>query len=399
MALRLCKLRGFSGIRSIANVRFSNVRAGSLRSFSSETKEFEIARPFLLHKIEHGPDLNVSISKDEFVGMLRQMIKYRRMEIVADNLYKARDIRGFCHLYDGQEAIITGMRAVMKKEDSCITAYRDHCHQVAFGDTSARVIAELMGKAGGSTKGKGGSMHMYYPPGRFYGGNGIVGAQVPIGAGLALAHKTLKDGGVSLAVYGDGAANQGQIFEAANMAALLKLPVVFVCENNEYGMGTSVKRAAASTAFYTRGDYVPGIWVDGMDVLACKQGFHFAIEWCRSGKGPIFLEANTYRYHGHSMSDPGVSYRAKQEIDEVRATRDCIESVKQRLSSVGWATDADFKVWEKESKKEVEADVEFARASPFPSAGDLWADIVQGPSPPFIRAVEYPSSIKNPSAS
>ncbi len=270
--------------------------------------------------------------------------------------------------------------------------------QVAFGDTTARVIAELMAKRGGSTNGKGGSMHMYYPKGHFYGGNGIVGAQVPIGAGLALAHKYKKDAGVSLAFYGDGAANQGQIFEAANMAALWKLPIVFVCENNEYGMGTSIKRAAASTAFYTRGDYVPGIWIDGMDVLACKKGFDFAIDHCRSGKGPIFLEANTYRYHGHSMSDPGVSYRARAEIDEVRATRDCIDNVKNKLLKQGWATEADFKALDKEAKALLEKDVEYAKASPFPPLSDLWTDIYSGEPPGFVRACEYPSSVKSATA-
>jgi len=221
---------------------------------------------------------------------------------------------------------------------------------------------------------------------------------VPVGAGIALAHKYKKDGGVCVAKYGDGAANQGQIFEAANMAALWKLPVIFVCENNEYGMGTAIKRAAASTAFYTRGDYVPGIWLDGMDVLACKKGFAFALEWCRSGKGPIFLEANTYRYHGHSMSDPGVSYRAKAEIDEVRATRDCIENVKGRILKAGWASEADFKIMEKDAKKAIDSDVEFAKQSPFPPLNELWADIYTDAPPPFIRAVEYPASIKNASA-
>jgi len=212
---------------------------------------------------------------------------------------------------------------------------------------------------------------------------------------LAFAHKYRKDNGVSLAFFGDGAANQGQIYEAANMAALWKLPLVFVCENNKYGMGTAIERAAASTDFYTRGDYVPGIWVDGLDVLATRAGFSFAIEHARSGKGPIFLEANTYRYHGHSMSDPGISYRRREEVEEMRANSDCIELVKNRLLKSGWATEAELKAVDKEAKAQVEKDVEFARKSPFPPLEELQHDVYADAPPPFIRAVEYPKSIVN----
>jgi len=367
------------------------------RSFGSqkESAVFTFTRDFKAY-LTKAPENKLEASKDELLEYFKSMAFFRRLEIVADTLYKQRAIRGFCHLYDGQEACIVGMEAALKKTDSVITAYRDHCHQVSRGDTPGHMMAELLGKSTGSSHGKGGSMHLYYPPGHFYGGNGIVGAQVPIGAGLAFAHKYKGDGGLAVTAYGDGAANQGQIFEAANMAALWKLPLILVCENNQYGMGTSVGRASSNPDFYNKGAslLIPGLWVDGMDVLAVKKGFAFAAEHCRSGKGPIFLELNTYRYHGHSMSDPGVSYRTREEVAAIRSDRDCVDLVKNRLLENKWATAADIKAVDKEIRRAVDEAVEFAQKSPVPKPEELYTDVYKGDPPPFIRAVDLEDSVK-----
>jgi len=256
------------------------------------------------------------------------------------------------------------------------------------------VLAELMGKTTGSSKGKGGSMHLYYPKGKFYGGNGIVGAQIPLGAGLAFAHKYRKDGRLAVTMYGDGAANQGQLFEAANMAALWKLPLILVCENNNYGMGTASSRAAANPNFYTRVDYIPGLWVDGMDVLATKKGFQFAAEHART-KGPILLEMQTYRYHGHSMSDPGISYRSRDEVNKVRAERDCIESLRQKILKHKMATEEELKQIESDVKKKLDAETEQAKLQKDPPLSDVISDIYVDAQPPFIRHVEYSQSVKS----
>jgi len=356
--------------------------------------KYALLRPYRAHKLD-APDNFVWTTKSEMLKHLRTMVYYRRLELQADDLYKAKKIRGFCHLYDGQEAIVTGMEASLKRTDSVITAYRDHCHQVGRGDTGTSVFAELMGRSAGCSRGKGGSMHMYFPKNNFYGGNGIVGAQVPLGAGVAFSHKYKKDGGVCVAAYGDGAANQGQIFEAANMAALWKLPVIFLCENNNYGMGTSSKRAAASTDFYTRGDYVPGLWLDGMDVLASQKGFAFAADWCRAGKGPIFVEANTYRYHGHSMSDPGLIYRAREEVATIRAQRDPIDLIVNRLKAAGFATEAEIKAMQTEVRAQVEKEAADAELSPELPTSELYADVYRDGPPPFIRAPDPARSVVN----
>ena len=263
------------------------------------------------------------------MGYHRTMYLMRRMEIAADNEYKQRSIRGFCHLYDGQEAVAMGVQSALDAEDDWITTYRCHCAALVRGDTPEMILAELFGRATGAAAGKGGSMHMYNSEKNFWGGAAIVGAQVPIGAGLAFSHKYKHDQagggdgpmGCAVTMYGDGSANQGQCWEAANMAALWKLPTIFMCENNEYGMGTSTKRSSFITEYYKQGNKIPGIQCDGMDVLAVRDAVAFAKAHCGAGNGPIYMEMKTYRYHGHSMSDPGITYVFSLRADSCFATR------------------------------------------------------------------------------
>merc|ERR1712159_381652 len=282
---------------------------------ASGSATFDVT-PFDLHKFETGPsNENLTLEAKDGIRYYKQMQTIRRMELKADQLYKQKIIRGFCHLYDGQEAIAVGMEAALKQGDSVITSYRAHGWTYTRGAKPRAILAELFGREMGCAQGKGGSMHMFARD--FYGGNGIVGAQVPLGAGVAFAHKYKKQGNVCVSLFGDGAANQGQNFEAYNIAKLWKLPVIFVCENNQYGMGTSNDRSSASTEYFSRGDYIPGIRVDGMDVLAVKEATAFAREYALE-HGPVMMEMKTYRYHGHSMSDPGTSYRTRDEIKAVR---------------------------------------------------------------------------------
>jgi len=281
------------------------------------------------------------------------------------------------------------MEAALTLDDHVITAYRDHGHAISRGDTPKRVLAELCGKVTGCSRGKGGSMHMYKADANFYGGNGIVGAQVPVGAGLAFAAKTLGTGRVSVSLYGDGAANQGQVFEAFNMAYLWKLPAIFVCENNKYGMGTEAFRSSASTDYYSRGDYIPGIKLDGMDVLAVKAASVYSVEYVKK-HGPIVLEMETYRYLGHSMSDPGTSYRTQEEIAETRKSRDPISQVRERLLVNGIASKDEIAAINKEVKTEVDDAVQFAIDSPYPELGELYTNVFKEKVP--IRGVELANS-------
>ncbi|MEM7711711.1 MAG: pyruvate dehydrogenase (acetyl-transferring) E1 component subunit alpha [Pseudomonadota bacterium] len=315
--------------------------------------------------------------KDELLGYYRDMLLIRRFEERAGQLYGMGQIAGFCHLYIGQEAVVTGCKAVMEEGDQMITGYRAHGHSLACGMTPEDVMAELTGRAAGCSKGKGGSMHMFSAEKRFYGGHGIVGAQVPIGAGLAFANKYQENGAVSLAFFGDGASNQGQVYEAFNMAKLWDLPVVFIIENNQYAMGTSVERASAETELHKRGISfeIEGHLVDGMNVLEVRDMAKMALDHARSGKGPIILEMKTYRYRGHSMSDPA-KYRTRDEVTKTREESDPIEAVKARLLKEKWADEDVLKQIDKEIKDTVKAAAEFAVETPEPDASELWTDVL-----------------------
>jgi len=341
---------------------------------------------FRAHNTE-APSLDVEVTKDGLLKMYKEMATMRRMEQSSDGLCKSKLIRGFCHLAIGQEAVAVGLESSITKEDMVITAYRCHPFAVLRGGTIAGVVGELLGRQAGMSKGKGGSMHIFTP--RFFGGNGIVGAQVPLGAGIAFAMKYLERPSATFALYGDGASNQGQVFEAFNMAKLWDLPCVFVCENNKYGMGTSAERRSSNTEYFTRGDKIPGIQANGMDIIASAQAVKHAREWVLSGKGPLLLEFVTYRYGGHSMSDPGTTYRTREEVQRMRSTQDPIRGLQRYIEDWGIATEADLKALDKAAKEEVDKAVEEAKASPEPRAEDLWTDIYyQGTEPPFMRGRE-----------
>ena len=323
-------------------------------------------------------DSNSLVTKEVLEQLYREMLLIRRFEEKAGQLYGMGLIQGFCHLYIGQEAVVTGMRAASNKEkDSIITSYRDHGHMIAAGMDPGGVMAELLGRSDGYSKGKGGSMHMFSIKNKFYGGHGIVGAQVPIGTGLAFAHKYKSDGGVCITYYGDGAANQGQVYESFNMAALWKLPVVYVIENNRYGMGTSVSRASATQELFSRGSSfgIPGEKVDCMDVLAVKEAGEKALNYAREGNGPIILGMQTYRYRGHSMSDPA-QYRTREEVSKVRAERDPIDKLRDYISESNYLTSDEIKVIDTEVKEVIRAAANFAQESPRPPLTELYTDVI-----------------------
>jgi pyruvate dehydrogenase E1 component alpha subunit len=316
-----------------------------------------------------------NVSKEELLKFYREMLLIRRFEEKAGQLYGMGLIGGFCHLYIGQEAVVVGLEANTEEGDKRVTTYRDHGHMLACGMDPKGVMAELTGRSDGYSRGKGGSMHMFSKDANFYGGHGIVGANVPLGAGLALSDKYKGNDRVTFTYFGDGAANQGQVYEAYNMAEIWELPVIFVIENNGYAMGTSVKRSTKSPSLWQRGAAygIEGEEVDGMDVLAVKEAGARAIDFCRSGKGPYILEVKTYRYRGHSMSDPA-KYRTREEVQKMREERDAIEQVRKRLLE-GDATEDQLKAIDKEIKEIVNEAAEYAKESPEPDLSELWTDI------------------------
>ncbi|MGI9437185.1 MAG: pyruvate dehydrogenase (acetyl-transferring) E1 component subunit alpha [Geminicoccaceae bacterium] len=314
-------------------------------------------------------------SLEQLLTYYRDMLLIRRFEEKAGQLYGMGLIGGFCQLYIGQEAVAVGMQHALEETDSVITGYRDHGHMLVCKMDPRRVMAELTGRASGYSKGKGGSMHMFARDRNFYGGHGIVAGQVPLGTGVAFAHKYREDGGVCVVYLGDGATNQGQVYESFNMASLWQLPVIYVIENNQYGMGTSVQRASASTELYRRGDAydIPGEQIDGMDVAAVRAAADKAVAHARKD-GPVLIEAMTYRYRGHSMSDPA-KYRTREEVQEVRAQRDPIDHLRERMMKADMADETAFKEIDKEIRAIVNEAAAFAQDSPEPAFEELYTDV------------------------
>ncbi len=336
---------------------------------------------FALHSLQatFEADARYPAGDDELLAFYEQMLLIRRFEEKAGQLYGFGLIGGFCHLYIGQEAVAVGVQSALETDrDSVITGYRDHGHMLAYGIDPKVIMAELTGRESGISKGKGGSMHMFSVDHRFYGGHGIVGAQVPLGTGLAFAHKYRGDGGVCVAYFGDGAANQGQVYESFNMASLWKLPVLYVIENNQYAMGTAVRRSSAETHFYRRGTAfrIPGMDADGMDVLQVRRATDIALKHIRAGNGPVLLELNTYRYRGHSMSDPA-KYRSREEVQEVREKHDPIEAVKAELLKRG-VDEGKLKDMDKRVRATVAEAADFAESSPEPGEDELFTDVLVG---------------------
>ena len=334
---------------------------------------------FALHSLQTAFEEQKSFnaSDEQMLEFYKQMLLIRRFEERAGQLYGLGLIGGFCHLYIGQEAVAIGLQSGLDGDkDSVITGYRDHGHMLAYGIEPKVIMAELTGRQAGISKGKGGSMHMFSTEHKFYGGHGIVGAQVPLGGGLAMAHKYRGDGGICLAYFGDGAANQGQVYETFNMAALWKLPIVFVVEDNQYAMGTATKRSSAETRFYRRGTAfrIPGMEVNGMDVLEVRAAAEVAYKYVREGNGPVLMELNTYRYRGHSMSDPA-KYRTREEVQDQKDHHDPIELIKKALIENGKSED-ELKAIDKAIRARVSESADFAENSPEPDASELYTDVL-----------------------
>lgn len=352
---------------------------------ATKTVSLKPQRPFKLHtadRTDMAPlPTEATYDPEQMKQSLELMFRIRRMESLCDQSYKLKKIRGFCHLYIGQEAIPAGMENILTTEDPIVTGYRDHGWYITRGGTPEKVFAEMFGRIGGSSKGKGGSMHMYNVSHNFYGGNGIVGAQVSVGAGLgwrfAMENRE-KPKHVAVTFYGDGAANQGQVYESMNIAALQRIPVIFAVENNHFGMGTSEARASYQHEFYRRGDYIPGIKCDGMDVLAVQEATRYARDHCCAGKGPIVLEFDCYRYMGHSMSDPDSQYRTKDDIQHVKQERDAIRKMRKFMAAEGILTEEEMSKLEKDVKKQVDQDLQKAQKHAVTPLSELFTDIYVG---------------------
>jgi len=360
----------------------------ALRGYASKAEKsikLKVETPYETFKCDGPSTLDVTTTASEMMDFYKTMYSIRRLEVMADNLYKEKMIRGFLHLYTGQEAVATGIQAALTMKDAVTTAYRCHGWMYVRGGTPESIISELIGKDEGCSRGKGGSMHMFNRENSFYGGTAIVGAQIPTGAGVAFAYKYRKEDNVSVVAFGDGAANQGQYYEAMNMSSLWDLPVIYLVENNHYGMGTSTSRAAADVEFYKRGAFVPGIRVDGMDVFGVKHATQYCVDFVKSN-GPIVLECSTYRYVGHSMSDPGTSYRTRTEIDEVRNRRDPIEKVRTKMIANKVATEDELKAIDKEIRTRMSEAVKEAKSGHEPNMRELFTDIYARPTP--VRHVE-----------
>ncbi|RKF79189.1 Pyruvate dehydrogenase E1 component subunit alpha, mitochondrial [Golovinomyces cichoracearum] len=396
----LCRALRTDGVARLRS-RFLSVGSVSSRSVTSDAasshadsvpeeddKPFNVTlsdQSFEMYNLEPLSH-TLETTKAELRQMLYNMAAIRRMEMAADRLYKEKKIRGFCHLSTGQEAVAVGIEHALESTDDIITAYRCHGFALMRGASVKSIIGELLGRREGIAHGKGGSMHMF--TNGFYGGNGIVGAQVPVGAGLAFAHQYKGNKNCSVSLYGDGASNQGQVFEAYNMAKLWNLPVLFGCENNKYGMGTAIHRSSALTDFYKRGQYIPGIKVNGMNVLAVKAAVAFGKAWAAAGKGPLVYEFVTYRYGGHSMSDPGTTYRTREEIQRMRSTQDPIAGLKYKLMEWNAFSEAQLKEIDMEAREYVDKEVSEAEKMEAPEdiPKILFEDIyVKGSEPSFMR--------------
>jgi pyruvate dehydrogenase E1 component alpha subunit len=381
---------GITTFRLFAS-KFGSQTTAPLRFASSATFE---THDYKLHHLTEAPSKKATVTSEEAKDYYKKMQTIRKLETEAGALYKEKRIRGFCHLYTGEEACAVGLHAAMDPNDAVITSYR--CHGLAYllRNNVTEILSEMTGRIAGNVYGKGGSMHMYAK--HFFGGNGIVGAQVPLGAGAAFALKYRNQKNVCFALYGDGAANQGQISEAFNMAELWQIPVIFVCENNGYGMGMKATRSSASTEYYKRGDFVPGIWVDGMDILSVREGFKYAKDFCNSGKGPIVVELNTYRYVGHSTIEKRHGYRTEEEIQDVRSHRDCIVKFREQCVQSKIVSAEEFKEIDKNVHDEVTKAVKIAREDDELPMEGLYTDLYKNTPPQVVRGATPFESVKQP---